>query len=57
MLQTYQAHSGRDRSRGLTQGMRYREEQLTKLRTQAKQSNSGLALVVEHRTGMVYEPR
>ena len=51
--QTYQTYSGRDRSRGLTQGVSYLEEQLTKLRPQANQSmraaqafalNNGLGL-------------
>ena len=51
--QTYQTYSGRDRSRGLTQGLSYLEEQLTKLRPQANQSmraaqafalNNGLGL-------------
>ena len=50
---TYQKYSGRDRSRGLTQGVSYLEEQLTKLRPQANQSmraaqafalNNGLGL-------------
>ena len=51
--QTYQTYSGRDRSRGLTQGVSYLKEQLTKLRPQANQSmrsaqafalNNGLGL-------------
>ncbi len=51
--QTYQTYSGRDRSRGLTQGVSYLEEQLTKLRPQADKSmraaqafalNNGLGL-------------
>ena len=51
--QTYQTYSDRDRSRGLTQGVSYLEEQLTKLRPQANQSmraaqafalNNGLGL-------------
>ena len=51
--QTYQSYSGRDRSRGLTQGVSYLEGQLSKLRPQANQSmraaqafalNNGLGL-------------
>ena len=51
--QAYQTYSGRDRSRGLTQGVSYLEEQLNRLRPQANQSmraaqafalNNGLGL-------------
>lgn len=51
--QTYQTYSGRDRSRDLTQGVSYLEEQLNKLRPQANKSmraaqafalNNGLGL-------------
>ena len=50
---TYQTYSGRDRSRGLTQGVSYLEEQLDQLRPQANKSmraaqsfalNNGLGL-------------
>lgn len=51
--QTYQTYSGRDRSRGLTQGVNYLENQLSRIRNQANNSmqaahvfalNNGLGL-------------
>ena len=36
--EAYQVYSGRDRTRGLSQGVNYLQEQLTKLRPQANQS-------------------
>ena len=36
--ETYQSYSGRDRSRGLSQGLKYLEEQLGKMREQANDS-------------------
>ena len=38
MSQAYQAYSGRDRSRSLTQGVNYLEEQLRKLKLQSNKS-------------------